>query len=812
MRLPGLPNIDTFSFWLGFAAAAVLAFLLFYFRRQLGDARQAVSTSLRGVRERLTSGAENNLREDVLRFAQTAHLAGSLFALDDILLPPRLLVPDPGFDPTAPLPDETLTSVIPVIPDWPEIAALYQAPVLSVAEGLGGGGDLLVLGGPGAGKTTLLAHLASRAAQQDTALFPESVTPIFVHAADLPLPRPPEADVAQPLVSAAQARASALTAARLPRHLRVRLAEFKCVIFLDGLDELPPNHIADVAAWLGEFRKQYGSHRLIAAAGTAGYGPLLHLGLGPIFIAPWGADDYRALIHKWREAWESVIRARKKRPAPADVDPHVIAGWLASGNLGRTVFEVTLKVWAAFGGDARGKRPADWLEAYILRHGVKPLGQKALGKIATALLTRENESGLSRAEVTALVDAVFTGSDSKPQLDTDDYLDDLVDRRLLVKHAQDRLSFQHSLAAAYCAATALAADPESALPGNSPAWARALYFFAALGDLTSMAAIHLNQPADLLHSDLMACALWLRDAPATARWRGEVFRRLSRLLMDANQPESLRLRALAGFVAAHDPAVGALFKQALTHADPLTRRMATLGAGTLGEASAIPPVAAQLADFERSVRWAAALGLAALGTQPAIEALAQGLLGGDDDLRRGCAEALARLVEEGHPLLQEAIAHDDLAVRRAAVYGLAATKADWAYQQLDDVQRNESQWLVRSAAQEVMAQRKEPQDRTTKPYQAPESLGWLIAWAAQQGTGVPPGRAAIDVLNRALREGDESTRRAAAEALGRLADPSAARELYAALRDPAPWLREAAFRGLAHIAAASGQRLAAPVG
>jgi hypothetical protein len=38
------------------------------------------------------------------------------------------------------------------------------------------------------------------------------------------------------------------------------------------------------------------------------------------------------------------------------------------------------------------------------------------------------------------------------------------------------------------------------------------------------------------------------------------------------------------------------------------------------------------------------------------------------------------------------------------------------------------------------------------------------------------------------------------------------RDLYVALRDPAPLIRDAAFRALAQIAAASGQRMAAPVG
>ena len=156
-----LPAIDAFSFWLGFAVAAALAYGLYRFRHTFVEARQGLAHRLRGVREVLTSGFERQLRDDVLRYAQTAHLAGALFALDEILLPPRVWPLPPVFDPTAPPPDLDLNSAIPVLPDWPELAALYGAPSLSVAEALAGGGHLLVLGPPGAGKTTLLAHLAT---------------------------------------------------------------------------------------------------------------------------------------------------------------------------------------------------------------------------------------------------------------------------------------------------------------------------------------------------------------------------------------------------------------------------------------------------------------------------------------------------------------------------------------------------------------------------------------------------------------------------------------------------------------------------
>jgi HEAT repeat protein len=812
MRFPSLPDIDTFSFWLGFAAAALIVFLLWWFRKPLGAARQFIYDRLRGLRETLTSGTERALREDVIRYAQTAHLAGSLFALNEILIAPRVLAPAPPLDPTSPPEDEDLTAVIPVIPEWPDLAGVYRAPTLSVEEAFTGTDNIVILGGPGSGKTTLLAHLATRAGQGE-ALFPEGITPLFVHAADLDLPHKGD-EAAGPLIAAAQARASALTAVRLSRHLGGRLREFKCAIFLDGLDELPPAQIAEVATWLAAFEKQYPQHRVIAAAGVWGYGPLTSIGFAPVLIAPWNGDDFRALIQKWGAAWQSIIRVRRKKATETGVDPHLVMGWLGNGNVGRSVFEVTLKVWAAFAGDARGNRPVDWLEAYVLRFGVKPTGQRALAKTAAAVLGKHDALGVARSELLPMLDPLFAGppAGGKPLEHSDSFLDDLIRRHLLARHAKDRLCFEHSLAAAYCAATALAAESESVAPAQTPAWARALYFFAALGDLTPFVGKQLTQAADVLQTELLTCALWLRDAPPTAKWRGEVFRRLSQLMMNAALPESLRLRALAGFVASTDPNVVALFKQALANPDPFNRRMAALGLGALGDPNLVPQIAALFADPYLDVRWAAALALSAIATEPAIDALARGLMQADDNVRQACAQALARQPELGHPLLQEAIAVEDLAARRAAVFGLADTHADWALKKLEEVQHNEQQWIVRNAAVEIVERWRKGPRFTPQPYQPPESQGWLIAWAAQRGTGVPPGRAAIDLLGRAMKEGDELWRRAAAESLGRLGDPTGSRDLYAALRDPAPLIRDAAFRALAQIAAASGQRMAAPVG
>jgi HEAT repeat protein len=282
------------------------------------------------------------------------------------------------------------------------------------------------------------------------------------------------------------------------------------------------------------------------------------------------------------------------------------------------------------------------------------------------------------------------------------------------------------------------------------------------------------------------------------------------VLLDPAQPETLRLRALTAFVWAGDPSITALFKQMLANADPFARRMGALALGALSDPTIVSQLAPLFADPYLDVRWAVALALGAIGTQPAFDLLQQGLTQGDDILRQACAQAMARNLELGHPILQEAIVHADLSVRRAAIYGLLDTRTTWARRKFEEMQHNEQEWFVRSAATEALNKLNEPpSNRAPQPYPQPESQGWLVAWAATIGTGVPPGKAAIEVLNRALKEGDEATRLAAAEAIGRLADPALTRELYPILREPSPLLRDAAFRALARVSAASAQRLAA---
>jgi len=75
------------------------------------------------------------------------------------------------------------------MPSWPELAAVYNAPTLTLAQALSGGANLVVIGQPGIGKTVAIAHLASQAANRSEELGPlKDAIPFLIHVADLKLP------------------------------------------------------------------------------------------------------------------------------------------------------------------------------------------------------------------------------------------------------------------------------------------------------------------------------------------------------------------------------------------------------------------------------------------------------------------------------------------------------------------------------------------------------------------------------------------------------------------------------------------------
>ncbi|MFN7210759.1 MAG: HEAT repeat domain-containing protein, partial [Aggregatilineales bacterium] len=259
---------------------------------------------------------------------------------------------------------------------------------------------------------------------------------------------------------------------------------------------------------------------------------------------------------------------------------------------------------------------------------------------------------------------------------------------------------------------------------------------------------------------------------------------------------------------ARDGATAALlFQRALEHPNPLVRRLGCIGFGALGESEYLQYLKPLLNDSDRRVRLACGFALGAIGTAVALDAMTEGLLQRDRDLQRAIAEALAALPGEGHALLREAIASDDLELRYAAVFGLARVRAAWAVTQIYRTQLEDSEPYVRIAAEQAFNLAENPDRGGIRRPPPVERIDWLVEWMGERGESVPSGENAPIALLRSLQEGDPVVRAAAARTVAEIGYVNGLKALYKALSDS-----DEAVRAEAHAAiGALQQRVGSPL-
>jgi len=732
--------------------------------------------------ERFSSISIDRFRGDLLRQAQRMHILQNFFQLDEIVIPPYLLAPPPPVDPTSgEAPAQNTLSVLPNLPDWHYLSGLYRAPSIAVVDAVASGFSFLITGAPGTGKTTALAYLATLLARYDESLGEAADrTPIFVHAADMFIGKDMLKDPIQSLVRGAQAASDQKIGSKLPGVLRPALREGSAIVLLDGLDELPREEMALVMQALAILQHEHPGNQLIAAGPVEGYDGVAAAGLAPVPLAPWTEHDQRLFMTRWSEAWQQHIAPLLPKKRMGELDPALITGWLIGSAAGLTPLDLTLRIWAAYTGDVRGSRNTQSMQAYL---------ERILGRDELQTAEAVGRYWLRRAQACI----------PERELPRGTPVNDLVAAGLLVRRAGNKVSFQQPAVGAFLGAKALHASGElAALKAFGwPPVQQALIYLAGKADMSGFVKQALQDTADPLKRKLLACGRWLRESPPRVPWRTDVLRALGKLINDVKLPYGLRLRATHALAYSLEPSVEILFKRMIGSDHAANRVLGALGLGGLLSEANVEALSSLLQhDPSLPVRRAAALALAVVGTDEALETLGHALLQGDEDVRLAAAEALACHPDEGYNMLKDAAEIDNLLTRRAAVFGLVRVPEDWAMAVLEHVQLEDDQWVVRGAAAEASEQRRGTSHQLTPPVEEIAELPWLVAFAAKQGLGVAPGKAALEMVRRALTKGSPEEQVAALEAIAWSQTDELNMELSQALKSGLPHLRDAAFEAL----------------
>ena len=144
---------------------------------------------------------------------------------------------------------------------------------------------------------------------------------------------------------------------------------------------------------------------------------------------------------------------------------------------------------------------------------------------------------------------------------------------------------------------------------------------------------------------------------------------------------------------------------------------------------------------------------------------------------------------------------DDLMVRRSAVFGLAQVNQPWADGMLNKLALEDKEWVVRSAAIQIVEQRDESDNRIPSTPQPLHELPWLVAFAGERGIGIAPGMPAENLLLTALAEGTPEQQQAAMESLQQHPNLDALPQIYENVEYGSGGIQQAAFDTLYAYAA-----------
>ena len=819
------PNIDNFSFWLGFILSALLWWVISMLRPAFQQMRENARARQAEKKEKAhaVNAVEERYRQTVLLHAQGLHLAAPLFSLDEVLEPPRLLAPPPHVEPGEPMYSEDIADgTVPYLPAWPELAAIYNAPSLSLSEALSGNSDIVLVGQTGMGKTVALAALASHLARRDPDPgVPPETLPFLIHVADLDLPINQDNPL-NALIDLVAEKAPVFDLPRIPDFIRRAFSEGRALLLLDGTDELTPDGLKNVVEFIRAVKRAYPTARMVTTASSEYLDGLVSLNFLPFALAAWNSDQNAKFLEKWGELWTRYVAMESWAQTSDPVDPLLLNGWLNADSSTLTPLELTLKAWGAYAGDVRGARPLDILETHVRRIAPANTPREALESLALQITLatepifdpRKARAWVKSFELSETVPLEEMGQaekkDNKPgrqgkqKAPSLGIISKMAESGLLTQHRNNRMRFVHPVFGGYLAGKALANYKPDALL-EQPPWIGkylAMHFLAAHGDATPLATALLIQVDRPLARNLLVPARWLRDAPVQASWRGQVMTQLAELLQQAGQPLGLRGQALAAFVQSGDSGSAALFRQLLLEHDAEMLQLAALGSGALRDVKSVELLSGLLGSVSPNVRRAACLALVAIGTTPSMDAVASALLHGDENLRRAAAEALSNCPGEGHKMLKEgAEMKDDLNVRRATAYGLGRINEPWARELLVKMQDEEDQWVVRNAAMEVIEDHQKPNPHIPKRHPPVTESPWLIAFAGKQGLGISPGKLPTEPLLLALKSGEPDERLAALAYLRMMPEEGVFGALYQAMYGGEPELRESVFQVLAEMAA-----------
>ena len=832
-------RIDQFSFWMGFIAGILFAWVLTRAVKVLPIFFRAVGAQIQQTRDNLTTGIENRIRQDVLIWAQRQHLAASLFALDEILIPPRLLAP-PIYNDLEERYDQSDIAelTVPYMPDWPEMGSSFGSPTLTLSEALKGGANILLIGQPGSGKTVALASLASQIAQRDPSIGEISrFFPLLIPAPALLAQVNHDETIDALIQSITGCYISPVVRPRLKSVIRYLLQSGRVLLMLDGLDELGHQANQSLNHFLVRLKDQYPNIRMIITANPSDFAGLNQLGLTPLSIAVWNENDKQQFIQKWHQVWTQYIEP-DDLSSQDFIDPLLLERWLIFREINHSPFDITLKTWGTFAGDLLGPGRINLIESHIRRMTagisnaeslMQGIAFEMVTKMNPSIQQRDAENAANRSGKATVSTPLNIGSASELEefenpvsekpvsshaVSASQLIHSLLNNGLLVSYSGSQISFAHPFFMGFLAGGSFAETVDQPGLYDQPEWMGkdlTLGFLSAFEDLTNLieSLIEKSQKTPL-HHELFQVARWMQIAPPDSSWRPVVMRHLLEILQREYETLSLAGRAVCALALSDDPGVGNILRQLIKSEQSQLQQLAALGLGLLGDPRSVSDLSLLTEDISPNVGRAACLGLVGIGNKAAIDSVITVLLHGSEETRRSAAEAIVNMPKGGLDILKEGLTMDDLLVRRAVIYGISRARDPELIALLEKAAIEDAQWVVKNAAAQTLDKLQMPNQYIPKPFKPLTQQSWLINFAGKSGVGVGDDKHGFALLLQAMERGEIEERIKALDYLTQFPDKDAVPRIYGVYFGSQDIVREACFDVLWH-SQACGIELPPPI-
>jgi HEAT repeat protein len=430
-------------------------------------------------------------------------------------------------------------------------------------------------------------------------------------------------------------------------------------------------------------------------------------------------------------------------------------------------------------------------------------------RVAYTLVSEEKLS-LTQPELSLLVEETLASQENVERGEAARLQKAVSKNSLFITWANGSVSFMSPVWRNFLAASFVAQNgPPDGVSHRlaDPNWTDIVAFYVGQKGATELATRLLGAKEQSLTRDaLFQVASWMPEATDGGEWRRQTMILLGQIIRQVSFAYALRQRAAIALVQTGEPGIFTFVSQLLERSDPFLRHLGTAALSHFGSEKAIELLAKMLEDGDSQVRKTAAYALSWIQHPMTEKPLLTALIQGDEEMSRIAAEGLAWNGSEGVEILKEAIEDDDLQVRRAAIQGLALRDEEWIAPLLVEIERNDSEWVVKAAATEaleVIRTRAKPPPWQTVPV---GKQSWLVRHAAQEGRSVPKGDATLPYLVQIMTEFSGAKQRAAAaSSLGQIAAWDALPALETAVRDANRQVSEAAFTTLCLLRRAYAQ-------